>query len=59
MTVIKFPAMTPYLIRRHARHPLGVMRGLDPRIHDANQRIKTLRLVFVEAHHGLPGQARQ
>jgi hypothetical protein len=33
-----------------------VMRGLDPRIHEAVQRRKPY---VVALHHGLPGQARQ
>jgi hypothetical protein len=39
---------------------LGVMRGLDPRIHDAAPRSRTLRKsVLADPFHGLPGQARQ
>jgi hypothetical protein len=36
------------------------MRGLDPRIHDDFQGNQALRKANIgEAHHGLPGQARQ
>jgi hypothetical protein len=44
---------------------MGIMmieapRGPDPRIHDELQRGKTLRQIVIdEAHHRLPGQARQ
>jgi hypothetical protein len=36
-----------------------VMRGLDPRIHDAPPSRKNLQLSSAARHHGLPGQARQ
>jgi hypothetical protein len=39
---------------------VGVMRGLDPRIHDDLQRGKALRKIVIdESHHGLPSHARQ
>src|SRR5262249_50509072 len=37
----------------------AVMPGPDPGIHEAVRQGKTLRIEFVEIHHGLPGQARQ
>jgi hypothetical protein len=38
----------------------GVMRGLDPRIHDETPQENALRKYSIAAnHHGLPGQARQ
>jgi hypothetical protein len=43
---------------RHRCHTLSVMRGLDPRIHDATQRPMPYA-AFVGRPHGLPGQARQ
>jgi hypothetical protein len=36
-----------------------VIAGLDPAIHEAEQRMKTLLIELWESHHGLPGQARQ
>jgi hypothetical protein len=44
----------------HGRNSLGVMRGLDPRIHDEMPLTKALRKsAFAEKPHGFPGQARQ
>jgi hypothetical protein len=37
----------------------AVMRGLDPRIHDEWPLEKRGQVSRFEAHHGLPGQARQ
>jgi hypothetical protein len=37
---------------------LGVIAGLDPAIHEAEQRMKKLRMGFLETHHGLPGHRR-
>jgi hypothetical protein len=38
---------------------LGVMRGLDPRIHDEKQHLPAVQIFVFAIHHGLPGQARQ
>jgi len=49
-----------FVLRGKARNKFCVMRGLDPRIHDERQQLKTLRKSAVaELPHGLPVQARQ
>jgi hypothetical protein len=40
-----------------APHP-RVIAGLDPAIHEAEQRMKTLLIELCESHHGLPGHRR-
>jgi hypothetical protein len=45
------------MVESHASNTLGVMPGLDPDIHEAMQPSTTLRLIGVDGHHGLPGQA--
>jgi hypothetical protein len=58
--VVENPGLAPgFFFVSGFTHPLNVMRGLDPRIHDASLQMTTLRkAAFEERRHGSPGHRR-
>jgi hypothetical protein len=46
-------------LAERGRKKLGVLPGLDPRIHDDLQRARDFRLSDAERRPGLPGRAWQ